>query len=65
MCLIALRCRSGVIRIHGIRPQPRDGQPAGIFVANHTSMIDFMVLLQVSWNINLAVLCWEPRAGRF
>lgn len=37
-----------MIRIHGIRPQPRDGQPAGIFVANHTSMIDFMVLLQVS-----------------
>ena len=37
---------SGVIRIHGLRPTPRPGRPAGIFVANHTSMIDFIVLNQ-------------------
>ncbi|RYG52894.1 hypothetical protein EON67_00090, partial [archaeon] len=37
---------SSVIRIHGIRPTPRPGQPAGVFVANHSSMIDFLVLLQ-------------------
>lgn len=37
---------SGVIRFHGIRPAPRAGQPAGVFVANHSSMIDFIVLLQ-------------------
>jgi glycerol-3-phosphate O-acyltransferase 3/4 len=36
---------SGVIRIHGVRPQPRPGQAAGIFVANHSSMIDFIILL--------------------
>jgi glycerol-3-phosphate O-acyltransferase 3/4 len=37
---------SGVVRIHGIRPTPRPGQPAGVFVANHSSMIDFLILLQ-------------------
>ena len=37
---------SGVIRIHGIRPSPRPGQPAGVFVANHSSMNDFILLLQ-------------------
>jgi len=37
---------SGVVRIHGIRPTPRPGQPAGVFVANHSSMIDFILLLQ-------------------
>ena len=37
---------SGVIRIHGLRPTPRPGRPAGIFVANHSSMIDFIVLNQ-------------------
>lgn len=37
---------SAVIRIHGIRPRPRAGQPAGVFVANHSSMNDFILLLQ-------------------
>ena len=37
---------SGVIRIHGIRPSPRPGQSAGVFVANHSSMNDFILLLQ-------------------
>ena len=37
---------SGVVRIHGIRPTPRPGKPAGVFVANHSSMIDFILLLQ-------------------
>jgi glycerol-3-phosphate O-acyltransferase 3/4 len=37
---------SGVVRIHGIRPQPRAGKPAGVFVSNHSSMIDFIILLQ-------------------
>lgn len=37
---------SGVIRIHGIRPKPRPGARAGVFVANHSSMIDFIILLQ-------------------
>ena len=35
-----------MIRIHGIRPSPRPGQPAGVFVANHSSMNDFILLLQ-------------------
>ena len=34
------------MRIHGIRPTPRPGQPAGVFVANHSTMCDFIVLLQ-------------------
>jgi glycerol-3-phosphate O-acyltransferase 3/4 len=37
---------SGVVRIHGLRPTPRPGKPAGVFVANHSSMIDFIILLQ-------------------
>ena len=37
---------SGVLRIHGLRPAPREGRLAGIFVANHSSMIDFIILLQ-------------------
>lgn len=37
---------SGVVRIHGLRPTPRPGKPAGVFVANHSSMIDFILLLQ-------------------
>jgi glycerol-3-phosphate O-acyltransferase 3/4 len=37
---------SGVIRIHGIRPTPRPGKTTGVFVANHSSMIDFIILLQ-------------------
>lgn len=37
---------SGVIRFHGLRPRPRPGEPAGVFVANHSSMIDFILLLQ-------------------
>jgi 1-acyl-sn-glycerol-3-phosphate acyltransferase len=37
---------SGVVRIHGIRPTPRAGERAGVFVANHSSMNDFILLLQ-------------------
>ena len=37
---------SGVVRIHGIRPTPRPGQPSGVFVANHSSMIDYIIMLQ-------------------
>ena len=37
---------SGVVRIHGIRPTPRPGRTAGVFVANHSSMNDFILLLQ-------------------
>ena len=37
---------SGIVRIHGLRPTPRPGKPAGVFVANHSSMIDFIILLQ-------------------
>ena len=44
----------GVVRFHGIRPSPpadggkgkAGGGRQGIFVANHSSMIDFIILLQ-------------------
>ncbi len=36
---------SGVVRIHGIRPTPRPGQTPGVFVANHSSMNDFILLI--------------------
>ena len=38
----------GVVRFHGIRPTPTEASKArqGIFVANHSSMIDFIILLQ-------------------
>ena len=37
----------GVVRFHGIRPTPTEGKARqGIFVANHSSMIDFIILLQ-------------------
>ena len=29
-----------------MRPTPRPGQPAGVFVANHSTMCDFILLLQ-------------------
>lgn len=37
---------SGVIRFHGTRPRARKGRPPGVFVANHSSMIDFIILQQ-------------------
>lgn len=37
---------SGVIRMRGLRPKAGPNDQAGIFVANHSSMIDFIILLQ-------------------
>jgi glycerol-3-phosphate O-acyltransferase 3/4 len=37
---------SSVVRFHGLRPRPRPGHSAGVFVSNHSSMIDFILLVQ-------------------
>eukprot|EP00898_Chlorokybus_atmophyticus_P000339 jgi/Chlat1/1305/Chrsp118S01717 len=45
MCGVFVASWTGVIRYHGPRPSPRPNQ---VFVANHTSMIDFVLLEQVT-----------------
>eukprot|EP01029_Cantina_marsupialis_P025179 TRINITY_DN6623_c0_g1_i1.p1 TRINITY_DN6623_c0_g1~~TRINITY_DN6623_c0_g1_i1.p1 ORF type:complete len:547 (-),score=164.37 TRINITY_DN6623_c0_g1_i1:173-1813(-) len=37
---------SAVINYHGTKPTPPVGEPAGVFVANHSTMIDFIILQQ-------------------
>ena len=46
--------RQGVVRYHGPRPSFLTNQ---VFVANHTSMIDFIILEQVSPPTLEEVLC--------
>lgn len=46
LCSAFVMSWSGVIRFHGARPVAKPGKPPGIFVANHSSMIDFVVLQQ-------------------
>jgi glycerol-3-phosphate O-acyltransferase 3/4 len=46
LCSVFVMSWSGVIRFHGVRPVAKPGKPPGIFVANHSSMIDFIVLQQ-------------------
>lgn len=46
LCSVFVMSWSGVIKFHGVRPVPKPASPAGIFVANHSSMIDFIVLQQ-------------------
>jgi glycerol-3-phosphate O-acyltransferase 3/4 len=46
LCSVFVMSWSGVIKFHGVRPIAKPSQPAGIFVANHSSMIDFIVLQQ-------------------
>ena len=48
LCSVFVMSWSGVIRFHNQRPVARPGQPAGVFVANHSSMIDFIVLQQTN-----------------
>ena len=44
MCATFVASWSGVVRFHGVRPQPMRGQVPGVFVSNHSSMIDFIIL---------------------
>ena len=48
LCSVFVMSWSGVIRFHNQRPVTLAGQPAGVFVANHSSMIDFIVLQQTN-----------------
>lgn len=43
LCSVFVMSWSGVIKFHGVRPQPKSGH---VFVANHSSMIDFIILQQ-------------------
>ncbi|KAJ0983279.1 hypothetical protein J5N97_011534 [Dioscorea zingiberensis] len=45
MCSVFVASWTGVVRYHGPRPSMR---PQQVFVANHTSMIDFIILEQIS-----------------
>ncbi|XP_020256489.1 glycerol-3-phosphate acyltransferase 3-like isoform X1 [Asparagus officinalis] len=45
MCSIFVASWTGVVRYHGPRPSMR---PQQVFVANHTSMIDFIILEQMT-----------------
>ena len=44
-CSVFVASWTGVIKYHGPRPSRRPGQ---VFVANHTSMIDFIILEQMT-----------------
>lgn len=44
ICSIFVMSWSGVIKFHHQRPEPLPGKCAGAFVANHSSMIDFIIL---------------------
>ncbi|XP_078437390.1 glycerol-3-phosphate acyltransferase 9 [Wolffia australiana] len=45
MCSVFVASWTGVVKYHGPRPSMR---PQQVFVANHTSMIDFIILEQMS-----------------
>ncbi|KAG8042969.1 hypothetical protein GUJ93_ZPchr2171g28984, partial [Zizania palustris] len=45
MCSVFVASWTGVIKYHGPRPSTR---PRQVFVANHTSMIDFIILEQMT-----------------
>lgn len=44
ICSVFVISWSGVIRFHRQRPEPLPGKTPGVFVANHSSMIDFIIL---------------------
>jgi len=46
LCSVYVMSWSGVIKFHGARPVAKPGRSPGVFVANHSSMIDFIVLQQ-------------------
>jgi len=46
MCGVFCFTWGAVIRYHGSPYKPKPGQPCGIYVANHTSMIDAIIMLQ-------------------
>lgn len=45
ICSVFVCSWTGIIKYHGPRPSPR---PKQVFVANHTSMIDFIILEQMT-----------------
>ncbi|KAK3273330.1 hypothetical protein CYMTET_18421 [Cymbomonas tetramitiformis] len=47
LCAVFVASWTGVIRYHGTRPSNRMSSANKVFVANHTSMIDFIILQQV------------------
>lgn len=46
MCGVFCFTWGAVINYHGSPVEPRPGQPNFVYVANHTSMIDVIILLQ-------------------
>ncbi len=46
ICSAFVMSWSGVIKFHGTRPKARKGRSPGVYVANHSSMIDFIILQQ-------------------
>ena len=46
ICSAFVMSWSGVIKFHGTRPKARKGRSPGVYVSNHSSMIDFIILQQ-------------------
>lgn len=47
MCGVHCVTWGAVIKYHGSLYEPKEGEPQCVYVANHTSMIDVIILLQM------------------